>query len=111
MNVSVDDNHTGEDRMAKIGVHSPSILNNHIIEVYQKSYAFNVKGLDEDLVPEGEERILRVATTEPWVLSTDADWITFDKETGSGNTDADPVEVKATIRPNDTVLSGWLPSR
>lgn len=24
------------------------------------------------------------------------------KETGSGNTDADPVEVKATIRPNDT---------
>lgn len=102
VNVSVDDNHTGEDRMAKIGVHSPSILNNHIIEVYQKSYAFNVKGLDEDLVPEGEERILRVATTEPWVLSTDADWITFDKETGSGNTDADPVEVKATIRPNDT---------
>lgn len=98
--VSVDDNHTGEDRMAKIGVHSPSILNNHIIEVHQKSYAFNVKGLTVDFAPEGEEHALRVATTEPWVLTTDADWITFDKE--SGNASGEGVEVKATVQPNET---------
>ena len=98
--VSVDDNHTGEDRMAKIGVHSPSILNNHIIEVHQKSYAFNVKGLPADFAPEGEDRMIQVATNEPWVLSTDVDWITFDKENGNANKEG--VEVKATIQPNET---------
>ncbi|WP_073347829.1 BACON domain-containing protein [Bacteroides congonensis] len=98
--VSVDDNHTGENRMAKIGVHSPSILNNHIIEVHQKSYAFNVKGLTADFAPEGGEHTLRVATTEPWVLTTDADWITFDEE--SGNASEEEIEVKATIQPNET---------
>lgn len=98
--VSVDDNHTGEDRMAKIGVHSPSILNNYVIEVHQKSYAFNVKGLVGDFVPEGEERMIQVATNEPWVLSADADWITFNKESGNGSEEG--IEVKVTTRPNET---------
>ncbi len=49
----------------------------------------------------GETKPLKLRTDLPWVVSCDKDWISFDKESGTG--DGSALDIKVTAAPNESM--------
>ena len=95
--LSVESNMEGEERLAKVTLSSPHIKKNVRIEIKQEaSNLMELRGLVEDIKPEGEIQTITVMAGGEWKLSSDVDWITFDKSEGRGMT-----EVNMNVLPND----------
>ena len=68
-------------------------------EVTQKG-VFDLTEIGESFKAPGETKIVRVRTDLPWTITSDKDWITFDKNSGTG--DGSLFEIKATAAENGT---------
>lgn len=95
--LSVENNTEKEERVAKVTLSSPDIKKDVQIEIKQEGFTLmELRGLDEDIKPEGETRTITVMAGGEWSLSSEADWVAFDKPEGRGVT-----EVNVTILPNE----------
>lgn len=100
--LEIEDNTTNKIRTANVTIASPKIKGDYVIEIKQGTSVFEIENLGDEFVPEGGEFKVYVAADSPWTLECDVDWVEFDVLSGESTVESGPVEVKATVKPNDT---------
>lgn len=100
--LEIEDNTTNKSRTANVTIASPKIKGEYVIEVKQLTSVFKIENLSDELVPAGGVCKMYVLSDSPWTLECDADWVDFDLLSGEPTLESGPIEVIATVKPNDT---------
>ena len=98
-------NQTGLFRTAHVTVSSLEMKGDYVIEVVQEAALLELANLESLYASEGGTYKLYVSSDDPWLLKCDTDWLSFDKTSGDATVASSVVEVKLTVKANDTGIS------
>lgn len=102
VNIEIESNTEALSRTAHITLSSEQATAQKGITIVQAAAQFQIVDWKENFDPVAGEYTFSVLTDAPWKLQSNAEWITFTPSSGSANATTGAIEVKASVRSNDT---------